>query len=153
MEDKLLRNGIICVLIVLIAIFIIPIFRLNLNILNKEHKQIDISIGKEFESEDILNIVKEVTNNREAEVTKLEVYEDMASIGIKEISDEELENLNTKINEKYGIENTVDNFRITDIPAINYFDYIKQYVGPVITSCIIIAAYIPIYGYIKKKIN
>ena len=153
MEDKLLRNGIICVLIILLAIFIIPIFRLNLNILNKEHKQISILIGKEFENEDILNIVKEVTNNREAEIEKVEVYEDMVAINIKEISDEELENLNTKINEKYEIENTVDNFIITDIPAINYFDYIKQYIAPIIISCIIIAVYIVIYGYIKKKIN
>ena len=153
MESKLLKNSIICVLIILLGIFIIPIFRLNLNILNKEHKQINILIGKEFENDDILNIVKEVTNNREAEIEKVEVYEDMAAINIKEISDEELENLNTKINEKYEIQNTVDNFIITDIPAINYFDYIKQYIAPIIISCIIIAVYIVIYGYIKKKIN
>ena len=153
MDDKLLRNSIICVLIVLLAIFIIPIFRLNLNILNKEHKQITISIGKEFESEDILSIVKEVTNNRQAEIEKVEVYEDMVAINIKEISDEELENLNSKINEKYEIENTIDSISVVDIPAINYFDYIKQYIGPIIASCIIIAVYIIIYGYIKKKIN
>ena len=153
MDDKLLRNSIICVLIVLLAIFIIPIFRWNLNILNKEHKQITISIGKEFESEDILSIVKEVTNNRQAEIEKVEVYEDMVAINVKEISDEELENLNSKINEKYEIENTIDSISVVDIPAINYFDYIKQYIGPIIASCIIIAVYIIIYGYIKKKIN
>ena len=152
MDDKLLRNGIICVLVVLLAIFIIPIFRLNLNILNREHKQIAISIGKEFESEDILNIVKEVTNNREAEIEKVEVYEDMVAINIKEISDEELENLNTKLNEKYELENTVDNIRITDIPAINYIDYIKQYFKPLIISCVLIAIYILLYWFIKKRI-
>lgn len=150
MKNKI-TISIVLAIVLILGIILTSIYRLNSDLLYTEHKQIDISIGKEFENKDILNLVKEVTGNRKAVVQKLEIYEDMAAISIKEISDEELENLNTKINEKYEIENTVDNLQITEMPSVSFADYIRPYIKPIVIACIIIAIYVGIYILIKKR--
>lgn len=152
MKNKTVTLSIVIVVIIILGILFTSIFRLNSNLLYKAHKQIDISIGKEFENEDILNIIKEVTENRQVVVQKLEVYEDMVSISIEDISDEELESLNTKINEKYELENTLANsVKVTKIPQVEFIDYIKEYIMPTIVACVIVLIYLAIYILIKKR--
>ena len=71
-----------------------------------------VYIQKEFENNDVKQIAKEVFGTDEIVVQKVEVYKDMAVITIKqkdvnninaELKDL-VEQLNTKINEKYGID-------------------------------------------------
>ena len=141
------------VAIIILGIIFTTIIMLNSNLLYKEHKQIDISLGKEFEKSDIEGIVKEVTGSNEVVIQKLEVYEDMVSISVKEISDEQLENLNTKINEKYEIENAKEDLKVIDIPKVTFGDYIKPYIKPLLISLLIIAIYVVGYILIDRRIK
>ena len=141
------------VAIIILGIIFTTIIMLNSNLLYKEHKQIDISLGKEFENSDIEGIVKEVTGSNEVVIQKLEVYEDMVSISVKEISDEQLENLNTKINEKYEIENAKEDLKVIDIPKVTFGDYIKPYIKPLLISLLIIAIYVVGYILIDRRIK
>ena len=128
-------------LIIVVGILITCIWGFNVNISYAEHKQVDIYIGKEFNSEDINKIAKEVLGKQEIRVQKVEVYEDMVSINAKEITNEQLEQINQKINEKYELENKADSLTITSVPKIRLLDEIKPYITPIIISAVIIIVY------------
>lgn len=132
---------IIIIGIILIGIIVTAIWGFNVNILYRNHQQVDIYIGKEFNNKDIKQIVKEVLNDKKIAIEKVEIYEDMVSINAKEITNEQLEQINEKINEKYEIENNVEELEIVSIPKQRIRDIIKEYVVPTLICTIIILAY------------
>lgn len=138
---------------ILVGIIVTCVLGLNFDLSYSAHKQIDIQIGKEFDNKEIKALVKEVVGNRKVTIQKVELYEDMVSIGIEDISEEELQSLTTKINEKYGIENTVENIAVTSVPNVRGRDLIKPYLMPLAISFLIILAYIICYVLINKHLG
>lgn len=147
--------GIILAIIILAGIIITCTLGLNFDLNYANHKEIDIYIGKEFENKDIYNIAKEVLEKQKIAVQKVELYEDMVSITVKDITDEQVANINTKINEKYEIENKVEDITITSVSNVRGRDLIKPYVLPVAISFVLIIIYIAIYSavYYHKGIK
>lgn len=122
---------------------------LNVDIIYSKNVEIDIYVGKRVELEDIEAMAKEVFPNERMIVQKIELFDDMVSITMAEKSDEELkepiEQLNTKINEKYGIENEVEeNITIVHNPKTKLSSILKPYIAPVAISTIIILVYVAI---------
>lgn len=137
--------------IILIAAVIIGFKGLNFGLKYSAHKEVNIYIGKEFNNNDIKQIVKDVIGNREVIVQKVELYEKIASVTVKEISDEQVEELNTKINEKYNLENTVkDNIVVTESANLRGRDLVKPFIFPIALSLILILVYA---GIRFRKIN
>lgn len=147
---KIKRIPILFTIIIIVGIIITCIWGLNFSMPYSNHKEIDIAIGQEFENQDIYEIVKQVVGNQKISVQKVELYEDMVSISIKDITEEQLANLNTKINEKYGTQNKVEDILITVTPNVKGRDLIKPYIMPVAISFLIILCYIIIYVIIKN---
>ena len=143
--------GAVLAIIILAGIAITAIFGLNFDLLYKEHKQLYIKIGQEFQNEDIQQIVTDIVGNKKIVIKKVELYQDMASIELEEITDEQLETLNTKINEKYEIENDVKDITVTTIPRIDAKDLIRPYVVPMAIIFILFEAYLAIYVTIYNK--
>lgn len=128
--------------IILIGIIVTCILGFNVDMIYSKNKQIDIYIGKTFENEDINNIVKEVIGeNKEIKIQKVELYEDMVSITAKEITDEQIEQINQKINEKYEIENKIEDIDVTNNSNVKLIELVKPYVVPTIISAIIVIGY------------
>ena len=149
MKNKII--GIIFALIIVAGIIITYFFGLNFSLTYEAHKELDVYIGKEFEDKDIYNITKEVVGNGEIIIQKVELYEDMACIKLKNISEEQLSNLNTKINEKYEIENKVEDIVVTSASNARGRDLIKPYIIPVAISFAIIIVYIIVYCAIYSR--
>ena len=70
----------------------------------------------------------------------------MVSITIPEKSDEELktqiEQLNTKINEKYGTENKAEDIKVIHNSKIKLSSIIKPYIVPIAISVLVILVYV-----------
>lgn len=145
--------GLIPGIIIIIGIILTATIGLNLDLMYSNHKSIDIYLQKEFENEDVYKIAKEVFENEKVKVQKVELYEDMVSIIVKDATDEQIENLNTKINEKYELENTKDDMEITEVPGMQVSNLIKPYILPIVISFIVIILYLIIYMVIKNKLN
>ena len=149
--------GIIFALIIIAGIVITCVWGLNFSLSYSAHKEIDIYIRKEFNNQEIYELAKESMPAKEIHVQKVELYEDMVSIQVKDITDKQLESLNTKINEKYGIENKVEEIVVTDIPNVRGRDLVKPYILPMGISFAIIIIYITIYttiySHIGKKVD
>lgn len=153
MNKKTIIGIAISSIIILAGIIITCMFGFNFSLIYNNHKEIDIYIGKEFENIDIYEITKEVVGNQRIIVQKVELYQDMASISVKDISDEQLETLNSKINEKYQTENKVENLLITSVSNVRGRDLINPYLLPIGISFGIIAIYLLVYMLVYKKMG
>lgn len=145
--------GILLGIIIIIGIILTTTIGLNLDLMYSSHKSIDINLQKQFENEDVYKIAKEVFENQKVKVQKVELYEDMVSIIVKDATDEQLENLNTKLNEKYELENKKDDMVITNVPSIEISDLVKPYILPVSISFVVIIVYLVIYMAINNRVN
>ena len=145
--------GILLGIIIIIGIILTATMGLNLDLMYSNHKSIDVNLQKQFENEDIYKIAKEVFENQKVKVQKVELYEDMASIIVKDATDEQLENLNTKLNEKYELENKKDDMVITNVPSVEISDLVKPYILPVSISFVVIIVYLVIYMAINNRVN
>lgn len=145
--------GILLGIIIIIGIILTATMGLNLDLMYSSYKSIDINIQKQFENEDVYKIAKEVFENQKVKVQKVELYEDMVSIIVKDATDEQLENLNTKLNEKYELENKKDDMVITNVPSVEISDLVKPYILPVSISFVVIIVYLVIYMAINNRVN
>jgi len=138
----------ILVCTIIAGAIIISILGLKADITYSENVQIDIYLGKTFEIKDLKQIVNEVFPNERNIIKKVELFGDMVTIFLPEQSDEELkeevELLNTKINEKYQIENKVENIVISHNPEIKLSNILKPYISPIIISLILILLFVAI---------
>lgn len=140
--DKRKIGYIVLACIIIIGIIVIAFAGFNVSLKYSPSKQISVYIGKEFESNDIKSIVKEVTGNANCIVQKVELYEEIASITVKDMTDEQIEQLNNKINEKYELENTVaDDITITENANVRIRDMVRPFIWPVALSLIVILVY------------
>lgn len=132
-------------IVILIGIIVVAIFGFNVDFAYKNHHLVDIQIGQDFNISDIEAIAKEVFPNQKIEVQKAGVYSDNVVIKVEEISEEQKNNLNTKINEKFGLENDVtEDIEVNYIPSYRLRDIVKPYVVPMLIASVAIFAYMAI---------
>lgn len=125
--------------IVVAGIAITCVMGLNYELMYSDNTQLDIYIGKEFDNNEIKNIVQEVIGkDKQVLIQKVEMYEDMVTVTTKEVSEEQLEQINQKINEKYGIENKKEDIQLVKNSKIRGRNIVKPYIFPVAISFIII---------------
>ncbi len=129
--------------IIFIAAIIITIAKgLNVGLAYGEGKTIKFAVtGEEVEVADVKKITDEVFPNRKVLIEKLELFNDSCSIKVKDFSDEELQQLAEKINERYGSELTVDNFFLDQVANVRLRTLITPYILPIGLSLLLIVAY------------
>lgn len=142
--NKKIIYGILA-LIVLVGVVLVVTIGLKLDMKNDANTKIYVYIGKEFDNNDIEQIAKETFETDTAIVQKVEIYNEMALITIKEQNteniNEKIESLNSKINEKYGLENKKEDIVINNETKINMYSVIKPYILPMLISLIVILVY------------
>lgn len=151
----------IAIIVIIVGAILTFAIGLNLSLEYNENTKIYVYIGKQFENKEIKQIASEVFETNKVIVKKVEVYEDMACIILEKQNEEnineKIENLNNKMNEKYGLENKNEDIITINEPKINTYTILKPYIYPVIISTIIILIYAFIMfkkiGFLKTTIN
>lgn len=142
--NKKIIYGILALIVLVGAVLVVTI-GLRLDMKNDANTKIYVYIGKEFDNNDIEQIAKETFETDTAIVQKVEIYNEMALITIKEQNtekiNEKIESLNSKINEKYGLENKTEDIVIKNETKINMYSVIKPYILPMLISLIVILVY------------
>lgn len=137
----------ISIIILLIGIIIIARLGFNFDLRYQETKRIELDLGQEFENQDIKVIANEVLEKKSVVIQKVNETEDKVSIIAKEITDEQKNNIITKINEKYGKEISADSIEIEKVPHTRGRDLIKPYIMPLVISTVIILIYMMVRYY------
>ena len=140
MKKNNIKYLLICI-IILAGIIMIAIKGFKFDLSYEATKKVEIYIGKEFDVKDIKAITNETLGNKDVLIEKVEIFEDMVSIKSKDITDEEKNNIVTKINEKYELENKAEEVNVVNVPHTRLKDIYKKYVYPFIISIVIILLY------------
>jgi len=106
--------------------------------------RMDVYIGKDYDTEEVRNLVKETIGTNDIIIQKVETFNDMVAITARELSEEQKKNIIDKINEKYETEITLDEVSVTNIPHYDGTDLLNRYMLPMVISAIVIVIYIAI---------
>lgn len=136
---KVIQILLICLIIA--GIIVISTIGFNVGIKYSENTQININIGTEFKIEDIRKITNEVFGNKTVLISQVELYKDMVQLTVKEASEEQITNLNNKINEKYNLENELSDVIVTHNPNVRLRTIIIPYILPVAIVSILTIAF------------
>lgn len=113
-------------------------------------QKIYISIGDDYSVDDIKTIANEVFSKEDTNVEKSKDNEKYVSIEANLITEQDLESLNNKINEKYNLTNKTSSISASNVikskemPRIRLTDMAKQYLFYTIIATIIVLVYFAI---------
>ena len=130
----------ILLVIILAGIIITAVIGLNFDLKYKQAQKIEIYIEKQFDIKDIKEITNEIFNE-DVVIQKVELYKDMVKITAPQITEEQKQNVITKLNEKYETELNAENIKIEDVPQMRGRDIIKHYIVPVCILLVLSAIY------------
>lgn len=154
-----MKNKIIIVLLILviaIGVFIGCTSGFNLGKNYQTSKKLSIQFAENFELADIEVIAKEVFGDSLNNVEYMNEFKADAIITVKDASDEQIENLENKLKEKYTSfqnEEEIDQshiheiIQIMDVPAIKLYDLVGIYIKPLILTTLITLIVILILFY------
>lgn len=145
MKIKKLIVPLLAIVIIIAGIVMIGLKGFNYSLLYSKTQRINIYINKEFEIEDIKAITDEVLSGKTVEVQKVDQFETIVSIVTTEITDEEKDNIITKLNEKYEIDIDKDtDILLVNIPQIKIWDVVEKYIAPLIVITVASLAYMAV---------
>lgn len=148
-----MKNKIICaimVVIIIAGIVVTAVAGLNLGLEYSKGISVDVDLKQEFDNKELKGIVKEVMDgNTPVMIKKIEVYKDMASIILRDISDEQFEQLKNKLQERYNIELDDTTMVKTEKLSTNMVEVFMPYIKAVVIITVIVFAY-EVIRYFKK---
>ena len=138
---------ILIALVIIAGIVMIAVKGFNFDLKYQDTQRVELYLKTEFNISDIRQITDEVFGNQKVMIQKVEVFEDSVSITTTSISDEQKNNLITKVNEKYGTELTAEDTTVEDIGHTRGRDIIKPYILPFVVAVVIVLIYLGIRYY------
>lgn len=146
--NKIMKNKmisyIVLALIILVGIASIFAFKLNFTLMYGEHITINVYLGKAYDIKEIKPIVEETLGKQETVYQEIETFGDSLAITVKEATDEQISNLESKLKEKYEIESTQTILQMNKIGHLRGRDIVKPYVIPTLIATTIVLVYIGI---------
>ena len=112
---------IVAIIMIIVAAFIVAAIGFNVDMKYRKHTSIIVPIGETFNVGDIQKITNEVFG-KNVVIEKSGLYDDEVSIRVSDATDEQIENLKNKINEKYHVAQKVyvpisENYNVEDVQA------------------------------------
>ena len=153
MKEKILYIALAIVFIVALIITAVLGLRVDLNY--AEANTITFTVGKTINVDKIKEIAENVFDSKNILVQQVELFGDSAIIKTKEeVTDENIADLCTKINEKYETELTTSDFAVSHISNTRLRNVIEPYIIPIGLSTLLIVGFYAIrYKGTKKMIG
>lgn len=133
----------VILVIILAGVVMLFVKGMNYSLVYGDNTTVELYLETEFEMSDVQNIITEVFGN-DIKTRQINNLNKDILIITKSAQDEQIDNLISKINEKYGLELEKNDLIITNSAKISILDLIAPYIIPVIITAIIIIAYIVI---------
>lgn len=137
-----MKKKILCIIFVIICIIDIAITAikgLNVGLYFGEGYNISFSESN-INLKDIKSIAKDVFGNKFV-VQKVEFYDDSCLIKVKSVNDDQINNLCTKLNEKYSSDLKNTDIKVEHISNIRVRNIVEPYIIPTLLSLLIVLGY------------
>ena len=129
------------ILLIIAGIVVVALKGFNVSLMSREHSSVDIVIGKKFELKDVDEICKKVFGNKEYVLRTVEVFSDAININSESFTDDELNNLVTEFNGKFGLELKREDLEVQSNSNIRIRDMVYPYILPGFVSMVLITIY------------
>ena len=144
---KIVYAILICIIIA--GIVVIATVGLKADIIYSKNVELDVYVGETFERKDIENIVNEVFPNERVIINEIEMFGDMFSVTLADTRTEDelnskVEELVTKVNEKYETELETSDIEIRHNPKAKLSSIILPYAVTIGISMLLILVYVGI---------
>ena len=139
MKNKLLY--ILIAIIIIAGIVVGCTAKFKFSLAYDDSVRVEMYIGKDYTKSDVEAIAKEAFSTKEVLIQKIEFFNDSVAITVRESNDEKLNNLVTKVNEKYGTTLTKEDLTIVDVPHYRGRDIMSNYIVPIVISAVLIIIY------------
>ncbi len=142
MKNKIFYAILICIIVA--GAIVIGTMGIKPDIAYSKCVKIDVYLGKEYNKNEVEEIAKEIFGENHILVQQVEYYGDMFTLTVSqdvENIDEKVDQLNTKINEKYEIENKKEDIKVTYQPNIKLSSIITPYIIPLSITSVIVLVY------------
>ncbi len=139
MKNKLLY--ILIAIIIIAGIVVGCTAKFKFSLAYDDSVRVEMYIGKDYTKSDVEAIAKEAFSTKEVLIQKIEFFNDSVAITVRESNDEKLNNLVTKVNEKYGTTLTKEDLIIVDVPHYRGRDIMSNYIVPIAISAVLIIIY------------
>ena len=139
-----MKNKILYILIAIIIIAGIAVgctAKFKFSLAYDDSNRIEVYIGKDYTKSDVESIAKDVFGTNDVLIQKIEFFNDSVAITVRVSSDDQLNNLVTKINEKYETSLTKDDLTVVKIPHYRGRDLMANYIWPIAISAALIIVY------------
>ena len=136
-NKKVLPIVVILLIIIIAGLAVLCIKDMNYGLSYGNNTTIEINFNEKTEIKDI---VKE-TFGKQYKIKTLNEQENSILLTVKSASEEQLNTLVKKINEKYNLDKTTSELEISNNPKINTKNLISPYVTPVLITSILIILY------------
>lgn len=127
-------------IVLLVDIIITAVVGLRVSLYYGEGYTISFSEKSTIEKADIEQIAKDVFE-KDYLVQNVEFYNDSALIKVKNVSDEQLSNLATKLNEKYSSTIESSDLKVEHVQNVKIRSIVEPYVLPLIIATLLILAF------------
>lgn len=138
-------------LVILAGIVVVGIFGFNKELRYGQGQVINVYVEQMVDVTNIKKLVNECLAGKTNMVQTVEIYQDYVTIKVKEITEEQKNNIVNKLKENYEFSQTAEDTTIENVAATKYIDIYKKYIVPFAVSGVIVLAYIVI-RYHKKGI-
>jgi preprotein translocase subunit SecF len=143
----MMKNKIFCIAIAVIVIAsLIVTATVGLRVTSRyaEGFLVRFTAEKTITSEGVSEVAKEVFGDDFFAVKELEFFDNSAQIKVRNISEEQLQNYVTKINEKFGEKLTSENYTVEHVSNVKLRTLVEPYIVPLGISTLLIAAFFAI---------
>lgn len=141
LKDKNIKLILLILLIIIIAgIVTISTKGMNYGLNYGENTTIETYLDTKIENAEIKNIVTEIFGKKNS-IRTIEDLDSYLLITVKSASEDQINTLVTKINEKYNLNMTVEDLEILNNPKMSFKDLINPYLIPTIIASLIIIIY------------
>lgn len=132
------------VIILILGILMIVKNGFNYAIEYKEVTELKFMLGEVLDMNEVKSMVNEAFNNKEVKIQKIDYFNDSVNILVVEPTDEEIQTLLDKINERYNQNNEMDNISRVKISNVSIIDIIKPYILPSVVALVLAIVYMGI---------
>ncbi len=139
-NKKMISLLAIILIIVVAGIIMLFVKGMNYSLLYGENTTVELYLSTDFNFSDVKNIITEVFGND----TKIRNINNLGYdmlITTKSAQDDQLNNLVSKINEKYNLELSKEDLIVSNNAKIEAIDLINPYIFPVCLSALLILVY------------
>lgn len=137
---KIVLLGII--LLIVAGAVVVALKGFKVSLILQKHESLKLIIGKEVMLDDMNKICEDVFGDKTFIIRRVDRFDDAINVRVESITNEEKEQLVTKINDKYDVEIDAANITVKANSNIRIRDIIRPYVKPVIISAVLIVAFL-----------